>query len=320
MLSDGVRERAEARVGSTLNEKYRVDALLGLGGMAAVYAATHRNGNRVALKVLHPELARVADLRARFLREAYIANNVGHPAVVKILDDDKADDVVYLVMELLEGETLESKRVHQGGRLAIFDAVMTALAILDPLSAAHAKRIVHRDVKPDNVFVLAGGGIKLMDFGIARLLDGSGATRTGAVMGTPAFMAPEQAGGFVKSVDARSDVWSCGALLFVLLTGQDVHPAATAHEQMIHAAVRPARTIAGLVPGLDEDVAHVIDVALAFEPSSRWQTAAAMTAALRAAARLPLEGLPPAPAAAPRPSISGSQATVILGSRRDDDG
>jgi serine/threonine-protein kinase len=174
-----------------------------------------------------------------------------------------------------------------------------------------------------------------MDFGIARLLDGSGATRTGAVMGTPAFMAPEQAGGFVKSVDARSDVWSCGALLFVLLTGQDVHPAATAHEQMIHAAVRPARTapaggvpvrfpsdgpMPGLVPGLDEDVAHVIDVALAFEPSSRWQTAAAMTAALRAAARLPLEGLPPAPAAAPRPSISGSQATVILGSRRDDDG
>ena len=284
-MSEKVLERLRARVGTTVNGKYLLESLLGVGGMAAVYSATHRNGGRVALKVLHAELSRMEDIRARFLREGYVANKVGHAGVVRVIDDDVAPDgCVYLVMELLEGKTLEDHRKDLGGRLPIADALGLGSDVLDILAAAHAQRIIHRDIKPDNVFLTSAGETKLMDFGIARLLDASHATAAGALMGTPAFMPPEQAGGRNKEIDARSDVWSVGALLFILLVGEEVHRARTAPEQMIYAATQPARSIAAAMPDLPSDVAHVIDVALAFDMRSRWQTAAAMRNALRYAA------------------------------------
>jgi len=327
MSGDKVLERLQARIGTTVNNKYKLDALLGLGGMAAVYAATHRNGGKVALKVLHVELSRMEDIRARFLREGYVANKVGHPGVVRVTDDDVAPDgCVYLVMELLEGRTLELHRQQAGGRLPIAEALALVGDVLDVLASAHTNRIVHRDIKPDNVFLTNAGKTKLMDFGIARLLDASQATGAGALMGTPAFMSPEQAGGRNKEIDARSDVWSVGALLFVLLTGQDVHRAKTGPEQMIYAATQPARSITTVMPELAAEVAHVIDVALAFDMRSRWQTAAAMRNALRYAAgrtsNLPEPAESPSierisapnPPAGVQPPMSASTATLIHGS------
>jgi len=119
MTSSDLLERLQSRVGSNISEKYRLDALLGVGGMAAVDSATHRNGGRVALKVLHVELARIQEIRTRFLREGYVANKVGHPGVVRVTDDEESADgnVVFLVMDLLEGRTLEQHRGQQGGRL-----------------------------------------------------------------------------------------------------------------------------------------------------------------------------------------------------------
>jgi serine/threonine-protein kinase len=315
MLGDTVNERLRARVGTTINAKYRLDALLGVGGMAAVYAATHRNGDRVALKVLHAELSRLESVRTRFLREGYVANKIGHAGVVRVIDDDVAPDgCVYLVMELLEGQTLEQRRVAAGGRLPLPEAVWIVGHVLEVLAAAHGARIIHRDIKPDNVFLTTRGLVKLMDFGIARLLDGAQATASGALMGTPAFMPPEQANGRNKEIDARSDVWSAGALLFVLLTGHEVHAARTTSEQMIYAATQPARSVAVLRPELEPDLVQVVDVALAFDMGGRWQTAGAMGNALRHASRAisaPTANAPPM--AAPTPAVT-STPTIIRGS------
>jgi hypothetical protein len=190
---DPVTERAQRRVGSYLRrDKYALDRLLGVGAMGAVYAATHRNGMRVAIKVLHDELSKFADLRARFLREGYIANRVKHPSLVRVLDDDVDDDsTTFLVMELLEGTTLDAEWEAAGRTMPLRRVVAIADAILDVLAAIHGEGIVHRDVKPDNVFFTADG-MKLLDLGIARLLE-STTTATGQIMGTPEFVAPEQA-------------------------------------------------------------------------------------------------------------------------------
>ena len=315
MTGDSGTARLHARVGTTINAKYRLDALLGIGGMAAVYAATHRNGDRVALKVLHAELSRIESVRARFLREGYVANKIGHAGVVRVIDDDVAPDGgVYLVMELLEGRTLEQHRVAAGGRLSLPEAASLVGHVLEVLAAAHAQRIIHRDIKPENVFLTTRGVVKLMDFGIARMLDGVQATASGTLMGTPAFMPPEQANGRVKEVDARSDVWSAGALLFALLTGQEAHPARTTSEQMIYAATQPARSIATLMTELEPDMVQVVDVALAFDPRGRWQSAGAMGNALRYAAGrtagMPARSTP----AAPSTPIASSAPTMIHGS------
>ena len=158
MSEDKVIERLRARVGTTIDAKYKLEALLGLGGMAAVYSATHRNGDRVALKVLHAELSRLDSIRERFLREGYVANKIGHTGVVRVIDDAVAPDgCVYLVMELLEGQTLEQHRLQAGGTLALPEALSLVGDILDILAAAHTQQIVHRDIKPDNVFLTSRG-------------------------------------------------------------------------------------------------------------------------------------------------------------------
>lgn len=288
----------QKRVGTTLRNKYTIDALLGTGSAGSVYAATHRNGSRVALKVLHPELAQRADMRARFLREAYVANKIKHPGVVPILDDDDDDDdgTVFLVMALLEGETLDSKWERTGKALPLPLALSFVDAVLDILCAAHAEGIVHRDVKPDNVFVTRAGAVKILDFGIARLVDGSGATRSGSVFGTPAFMPPEQALGRIHEIDARSDVWSVGATLFTLLSGRHVHEAAQPAQQMSFAAARSAPPMGSMLPTLAPSIADVLDRALAFERDNRWSSAREMQSALRATnlyAVLPHDPAPP---------------------------
>jgi eukaryotic-like serine/threonine-protein kinase len=279
--------RAKARLGKTLHNKWRLDVLLGVGGMAAVYAATHRNGSRAAVKILHTELSASADIRSRFMREGHAANAVGHDGAVRVLDDDIADDgAPYLVTELLDGETLEDRRVRFGGRLTEDDVLSVADQLLDVLIAAHAKGVIHRDIKPANVFLTRVGQLKVLDFGIARLRElstASLATKSGSAMGTPAFMSPEQARGLWNEVDGRSDVWSVGATIWHALTGKLVHEGRTSNEELLSAMTKPAPPILSVLPKLSPAVAQVVDRALAFEKEKRWLDAKRMQEGVRRA-------------------------------------
>jgi len=277
--------RARTLVGQVLRGKWRLDVLLGVGGMASVYAATHRNGTRAALKLLHPELSVNAQVRTRFLREGYVANAVGHDGAVKVIDDDTAEDgALFLVTELLDGETLEDRRVRFGGRLSEDEVLAATDQLLDVLTAAHAKGIVHRDLKPENVFLTRTGQVKVLDFGIARLRElstASTATKSGASMGTPAYMPPEQARGLWDEVDARSDLWAVGATMFHLLSGNLVHDGRTANEMLLSAMTKPAQPLASAASNITPAVTHVVDRALAFEREKRWADAHRMQEAVR---------------------------------------
>jgi serine/threonine protein kinase len=292
-----VTARARARLGSTLKEKYKLERLLGTGGMASVYAATHRNTKRFAVKVLHPELSLHDDLRTRFLREGYIANSVGHPGAVTVMDDDVAEDgAAFLVMELLDGEPLDSLAHRLGGRLEPSLVLAITAQALDVLAAAHARGIIHRDIKPENLFLTVGGEVKVLDFGVARLRDASRSpgTFTGFALGTPAYMAPEQALGRTEQVDGRTDLWALGATMFRLLSGRLVHDTPTGQEAMIRAATCRAEPLGAIAPDLPHTVCLIVDKALAFAREDRWQSAEAMREAVGESYRT-LEGteMPP---------------------------
>ncbi|UQA56338.1 serine/threonine protein kinase [Polyangium aurulentum] len=284
---DAVTRRAEARVGVVLRNKWRIDRLLGVGGMAAVYEGTHRNGKRGAIKLLHLELSIVAEARARFLQEGYVANTVAHPGAVSVMDDDVAEDgSVFIVMELLEGRTIDAiAEARPGGRLGLGEALRVADQLLDVLAAAHDKGIVHRDIKPDNLFLTNAGQVKVLDFGLARMRDVGSAkmTKTGNAMGTPAFMPPEQALGNWNSVDARTDLWAVGASLYTLMTGRLVHEAPNVNQLLLKAMTLPATPLAQVLPGVPAEVAEVVDKALAFQQADRFADARSMKAAVRRA-------------------------------------
>jgi serine/threonine protein kinase len=278
-------ERAEARIGSVIKDKWRLDRLLGVGGMACVYAATHRNKKRAAIKMLHREYSTDAAIRERFLREGYLANSVGHRGVVRVDDDDVAEDgLAFIVLELLDGETLEQRWRRKDRRLPLEEILAVADQVLDALAAAHDKGIVHRDLKPENLFLTRDGVVKLLDFGIGRLQDATGVrtgTLSGAAMGTPAFMAPEQARGSWDEVDGQTDLWALGATLFTLLTGQYVHEGRNINQTLALAVAQPARSIQTLRKDLPERVVRLIDKALAYAKASRFADARAMQAEVR---------------------------------------
>ncbi len=288
---------ARTRVGKVLCRKYRIDHVLGVGGMAAVYSATHRNGRRVAVKLLHPELSIREEIRRRFLREGHAASAVNHPGVVVVLDDDVAEDgAAFLVLELLDGQTAEEIWEQNGRRLPEKTVMAIGRELCDVLAAAHRAGVVHRDIKPANIFVTREGRLKVLDFGIARVRDvaASTATQTGAVFGTPAFMAPEQASGRVSLVDHQTDVWAVGATLFTLLAGSTVHEGESAQHLAMLSATRPARSLAAVMPEARSELVAVVDRALAFEKPARWPTTEAMRAAIvEASGAMFGEAMPP---------------------------
>jgi serine/threonine-protein kinase len=263
-----------------------------------VYESTHRNGRRAAIKVLSDEFAGNRRMRGRFQREGYLANRVGHPGAVEILDDDVSGDHAYLVMELLDGMTLDSLRVLRGGRLSAAEVVWAGCELLDVLQAAHARGILHRDVKPGNVFVTRAGKLKLLDFGIASLREGPdapGITETGVALGTPGFMAPEQARGHTDKIGPATDVYAVGATMFRLLTGRLVHAGGTSSELRIAVATTDAPRLATIDSELPRELCRVVDRALEREPDKRFQSALAMKQALsETMARLALVPSPPA--------------------------
>ncbi|MCA9634343.1 MAG: serine/threonine protein kinase, partial [Myxococcales bacterium] len=163
-LREDISDRARHRVNTTLKGKWTLDGVLGVGGMATVYAATHRNQSRVAIKMLHPEVALDAEVTARFLREGYVANTVDHPGTVQVFDDDVTEDgAAFLVMELLEGETLESRWERKGHQLPVSEVLPVVDQLLDVLASAHAKGVIHRDLKPENLFLTKDGRLKVLD-------------------------------------------------------------------------------------------------------------------------------------------------------------
>jgi eukaryotic-like serine/threonine-protein kinase len=276
----------QGRLGRVLKNKWRIERLLAVGGMGAVYEAAHRNGKRVAIKMLYPELCRDPVHRKRFLREGYAANAIGDPRVVTVDDDDVDDDgAAFLVMELLDGESLD-RMLKRNGPLSPSTTLEYADQLLGVLELAHALGIVHRDIKPENLFVTKSGALKVLDFGIARLREQAAPvgsdTSEMAIMGTPAYMAPEQAKGRWSHVDGRSDLWSVGATMFRLLSGQHVHEAETRNEQLGLAMTAPARSLALVAPALDPGLIALVDRALEYEMKDRWESAREMRRALRA--------------------------------------
>lgn len=279
-----LKQECQSRLGRQLSGKWTLEALVGIGGMAAVYAARHRNGAVAAIKMLHTDLAGVGQLRSRFLREAYIANKVDHVGSVKVLDDDVTEaGEPYLVMELLKGASVESHVARAGGKIGLGPTLQIVDQLLAVLEKAHAAGVVHRDLKPDNLFLTEEGLVKVLDFGIARLRDGNEAkrTQTGMMMGTPAFMAPEQALGRASEVDHRTDLWAVGAILFTLLTGRLVHEAATANELLIYAATRPAPSLARFVQA-PVRLVRLVDRALEFDKVRRFSSATELRTELHA--------------------------------------
>jgi serine/threonine-protein kinase len=287
--SNNARALAEKRVGQVLRNKFTIERVIDIGGMAAVFAATHRNGKRVAIKMLHPYIATNADVRERFLREGYAANKVEHRGAVQILDDDTLEDgAVFIVMELLEGESLEKWMARAPeGRVPAHDVLAIADQVLDVLGAFHTQKVIHRDIKPGNLFITKDGVVKVLDFGLARLRDPRAGniapTGAGIVLGTVAYMPPEQAQGKSDAIDARSDLFAVGAVMFQALTGKLFIKGHTAIERLMNAMKDPAPKLASVLPGVPEYLADVVDTALAYDKTKRWADANDMRQAVRIA-------------------------------------
>jgi serine/threonine-protein kinase len=282
-LSLDLDAMAARRVGRTVRGKYTLDAVLGVGGMAALYAATHRAGHRVALKIAHPVLAPRVNASAWLLREATAMNQVRHAGIVRVHDDDVAEDgSPFLVLELLEGETLAA-RTARLGHLPAGVVLHLADRTLEILAAVHAAGLVHCDVKPDNLFLTADGRLVLLDFGIARRFGEAYDDMADVPMGTPDFMPPEQAAARWSWVDARADLYAVGATMFALLAQRSVHAGGSVRSQLEHARTAHAPPLASVAPSVRHVLAEVVDRALAFDPDARWPSAEAMREAVRRA-------------------------------------
>jgi serine/threonine-protein kinase len=283
--ADGAGPITDALLGEVLARTYRLVRVLGEGGMARLYEAEHlRVETRYAVKVIHEDLSRVPDLLVRFEREARAAGRISSDHVVRVIDVLRTNDGrPCIVTELLHGEDLQA-RLNKVGKLAPFDAIPIARQICRALAAAHACGVVHRDLKPSNVFLCEGEGemvVKVFDFGVAKLEDDEKLTRTDAVMGTPAYMAPEQARRAAEA-GPLADLYTCGAVLYHMLTGEPPYgkaPPTSRLALVLHE--EPARP-RSIEPSIPEGLEAVVQHAMARDPGSRVQTAMELDAELAA--------------------------------------
>jgi serine/threonine-protein kinase len=302
------------REGDLVNGKYRLVRLIGDGGMGTVFEARHEHlGTAVALKFLHPDLAKRQQLVARFVQEAQLSATIKSHHIAHVTDiDQSSDGNAYIVMELLQGDSLQTI-LDRDKKIPLHVALDYTLQILAGLEAAHDRGVVHRDLKPDNVFVIAtprGPLVKLLDFGIAKLRTSNefqvGLTRPGVMMGTPEYMAPEQAFS-AEAVDARADVYSVGTMLYEMLAG--VRPTQGEDAQQIAAFLLAGKVIPLHTknPEVPEGVSQAVQRAMAAKPEDRFASAPELRAAL-----LPYVGaLSLAGQLAATPSPSGGVAPTL---------
>ncbi len=244
---------ARPPVGRVLDGRYRVESLIATGGMATVYLGTDTRLDRtVALKVMHAELANDEDFVRRFVGEARSVARLSHPNVVAVYDQGADGRTLYLAMEYVPGRTLRDL-LNERGLLSPREALDIMDGILAGLAAAHAAGIAHRDVKPENVLLTSGHSVKVADFGLARTMAGTSHTRTGMLIGTAAYLAPEQVSRGMA--DARTDVYAAGVMLFEMLTGAQPHtadtPLAVAYKHVNEVVPAPSRFAPGITPSLD---------------------------------------------------------------------
>ena len=297
---------------------YRVTRLLGEGGMGMVYLAEHPAlGRRAAVKVLHPDLVASEEMIQRLFNEARAANAIGHPGIVEVSDLGLLPSgTPYIVMEFLEGQSL-GVLMSEGGRLSLPVALDIAGQAAGAVGAAHAKGIIHRDLKPDNLFLTPDAQwpgrerVKVLDFGIAKLarrpvMAADVRTRTGAILGTPRYMSPEQCRDS-REVDHRTDIYSLGVILFEMLAGQPPFVSNSWGEMAhMHIGVKPP-DLRELVPDLPPSIERAVARALEKEPGARFQSMAELRQALDGTAAIESPGPPvtliseAASAAAPEP-------------------
>jgi hypothetical protein len=269
--------------GDIIDGKYRIVRLIGEGGMGAVYEAENmRIHRKVAIKVLHSGVAQTGEAVSRFEREAQAAGRIGSEHIVEVLDlGNLPSGDRYMVMEFMDGDAL-SGRIRARGRLTPAEIYPIMHQLLEALAAAHGAGIIHRDLKPDNVYLLKSRGgkadfVKLLDFGISKFNQLSGdsgfsMTRTGAVMGTPYYMAPEQAKGS-RDLDHRVDLYAAGVILYEAITGEVPFNADTFNELLFKIVLETARPVEQVVPNTDPNFAAIVNKSMAREPAHRFQTA-----------------------------------------------
>jgi eukaryotic-like serine/threonine-protein kinase len=311
------------QVGQVINNKYRLVRVIGDGGMGSVYEARHEVlGTTVALKFLHPELSRRAGLVQRFLQEARVSAQIQSPHVVRVSDVDQMQTgQAFIVMEYLEGKTLQTlyeELYNANQRLMYGDALEYACQMLDGVEAAHRAGVVHRDLKPDNVMITKGSKgeplLKLLDFGIAKLkvsgeLD-RGLTRPGVIMGTPEYMAPEQAYS-ADAVDVRADIFSLGVIIFEMLAGRRPVGGDEPHQIASSYLDGQIAQLSDLAPHVPPELAKVIHKAMGPKPPDRYNTLAEFRNALQpfaAAVNAPSAG---APIATPAPAAVAAVAAAV---------
>jgi eukaryotic-like serine/threonine-protein kinase len=293
---DELEAFAAQRVGSSIGD-WRIERVLGVGAMAAVFAGSRSDGVSAALKVLHPHFSDVAEVRKRFLREGPLGRALSTMAplcdgIPQILEGGvAADGAAYLAMELLSGEAVR-ERLARAGVFPVDQALALAEQVLGVLLMAHSYGVIHRDIKPENLHLGQDGRVKVLDFGIARVLDPlpdgvavlpeKTATTAGVTLGTCHYMAPEQAAGLIADIDGRTDVFGLGATLFELLSGRTIHPDLPGSQLLVAAATEPAPPLRSVASELPEDVCAVVDRSLAFVKNERYPNAKIMRADVRA--------------------------------------
>jgi serine/threonine-protein kinase len=261
-------------IGTLISERYRLEEKIGSGGMSSVYRAFDPTLERwVAIKLMHRDISHDPDQLERFRREARAVARLNHPHIVTVIDAGEDDGAPYIVFEYVEGETLK-ERIRRLGRLPVSEAVAYAIEIGRALECAHVNRLVHRDVKPQNVLIDPDGRAKVTDFGIARSLEAQGLTATGRVLGTTDYVSPEQALG--HQVTGQSDIYSLGIVLYEMLTGETPYKADTQVAVAMKHVRDPLPDVQRRRPEISASLARVVERATSKETENRYQDVGTM--------------------------------------------